>query len=262
MTWIAMRCNLAEDPAVLTIAKRLGVDEFAVVGRLHRLWSWFDQHTINGHADVTLDWVDRHVSMRGFAEMLSRVGWLKIEVKDGEECGITMPNFERYNAESARKRELARLRQSRRRHADVTQPVTQPSRNLSRKMSRLQDSTVHKKNTPIVPAFDRFWSIYPKRVAKGAAERAWRKLAPSPELADRIVAAVQAQAPGWTDPQFVPNPATWLNARRWEDELLRPAATATPARDPYAHLPRWCDACSAEHAARDTCPKELAHVHA
>lgn len=66
--------------------------------------------------------------------------------------------------------------------------------------------------------FTEFWIAYPKKVGKGAAEAAWKKLKPS--LSD-VLHAISAQSSSdqWRKDggQFVPNPATWLNQRRWED---------------------------------------------
>lgn len=69
--------------------------------------------------------------------------------------------------------------------------------------------------------FEHFWRVYPKKKSKADAEKAWRKLAPSPELLQRILASIAAQL-GSTDwlkdgGQYIPFPASWLNARRWED---------------------------------------------
>ncbi|MDZ4346279.1 MAG: hypothetical protein U1E51_28025 [Candidatus Binatia bacterium] len=81
-----------------------------------------------------------------------------------------------------------------------------------------------KKRSPPDPvaleAFGRFYAAYPRRVARGAAERAWAKINPNLELAAAIVAgaehyAAEVQA---TDPRYIAHPATWLNSRRWEDE--------------------------------------------
>jgi hypothetical protein len=73
------------------------------------------------------------------------------------------------------------------------------------------------------PAFTAFWGAYPRKVGRGAAAAAWRKVDPSAELAGRIVDAVRAQARSaqWTreNGRFIPNPATWLNQARWADEL-------------------------------------------
>lgn len=70
--------------------------------------------------------------------------------------------------------------------------------------------------------FDAFWTEYPKRVGKGAAVKAWSKVNPDDGLFRKILAAVQAQKTWeqWTKDggQYIPNPATWLNQGRWDDE--------------------------------------------
>lgn len=71
--------------------------------------------------------------------------------------------------------------------------------------------------------FEKFWTAYPKKVAKKAAGQAFEKLNPGPELLDDILTALdrQKQAQQWQRDggQYVPNPTTWLNGRRWEDEM-------------------------------------------
>jgi len=78
--------------------------------------------------------------------------------------------------------------------------------------------------SPIVPkvvtAFDRFWDVYPKKVGKDAARKAFAKVKVQ---ADDLITAVetQKQSAQWkkNNGQFIPNPATWLNQGRWDDEL-------------------------------------------
>lgn len=71
--------------------------------------------------------------------------------------------------------------------------------------------------------FDRFWKVYPRHVAKANARKAFEKLKPTPELLDAILVAIAAQrvSPAWLkdNGQFIPHPTTWLNGRRWEDEI-------------------------------------------
>ncbi len=80
-----------------------------------------------------------------------------------------------------------------------------------------------KANPQVVPpSFDEFWKLYPRKVGKGAAEKAWIKHAKTDELAATIFAEVTAQSKSeqWLRDggKFIPHPATWLNQRRWEDE--------------------------------------------
>lgn len=81
-------------------------------------------------------------------------------------------------------------------------------------------------DAPPVAGFERFWAVYPRRVSRGRAEKAWAKLRPDDALVDRIVQAVQkaARRDRWKAEglRYVPHPATWLNDRGWEDEDLQP----------------------------------------
>jgi hypothetical protein len=79
------------------------------------------------------------------------------------------------------------------------------------------------KPPPHIPeAFVRFWKCYPRRVGKRAALRAWRRIRPDAATVEAILAAVARQKswPKWHEEngRFIPNPATWLNQGRWEDE--------------------------------------------
>ena len=67
--------------------------------------------------------------------------------------------------------------------------------------------------------FVEFWKCYPKKIAKPNAEKAWMKIAPDVDLTKRIIHAISAQKLLEREEQFIPYPASWLNARRWEDGL-------------------------------------------
>lgn len=69
-------------------------------------------------------------------------------------------------------------------------------------------------------AFERFWSVYPRKIGKQSAKRAFDRVKVPIET---LVTAVERQkcSDQWTqnNGQFIPHPATWLNQGRWEDEL-------------------------------------------
>lgn len=72
---------------------------------------------------------------------------------------------------------------------------------------------------PGTPKFDEFWQHYPKRTGKDAAKRAWAKAVKRVD-ADLIIAGVirYAADPNLPERQYIPDPGTWLNAGRWDDE--------------------------------------------
>lgn len=73
--------------------------------------------------------------------------------------------------------------------------------------------------------FDLFWDSYPRKVGKVDAKKAWSRIPGVERHAMEIISAVEKykKTTRWSDWEFVPNPATFLNQRRWEDEI-RPGA--------------------------------------
>ena len=69
--------------------------------------------------------------------------------------------------------------------------------------------------------FQTFWGLYPKKVAKGAAIKAWQKLnqVERTEAIDALAQHLKYWKFKGTDKEFIPYPATWLNQMRWLDEL-------------------------------------------
>lgn len=73
--------------------------------------------------------------------------------------------------------------------------------------------------------FEEFWKVYPRRVAKKAAWKALEKVRRNEEVEfNSLIAAVKAFAAHvrGKDAEFIPHPATWINAGRWDDELPTP----------------------------------------
>jgi len=69
--------------------------------------------------------------------------------------------------------------------------------------------------------FIQFWSIYPKKVAKNDALKAFQKAMETVNVAV-MINAVQAQlaCDAWAKEggKYIPNPATWLNGGQWDNE--------------------------------------------
>lgn len=70
-------------------------------------------------------------------------------------------------------------------------------------------------------AFEEFWAAYPKKVGKKDAYRAFSKLSKAdwPKLAPAIEAQKNSKQWQKDEGQYIPNPSTWLNQGRWDDDL-------------------------------------------
>ena len=75
-------------------------------------------------------------------------------------------------------------------------------------------------------SFERFWSCYPRKTAKQNALKAWLKLKPDEALVNGILSALERfkKTEQWLrdNGRYIPYPATWLEDRRWEDEVCSP----------------------------------------
>jgi len=77
-------------------------------------------------------------------------------------------------------------------------------------------------NQEYIDRFDIFWKQYPRKVAKPNALKAWLKIKPDDVVLKKMLDAINHQQLPSKEIQFVPHPASWLNAKRWEDEITAP----------------------------------------
>jgi hypothetical protein len=78
--------------------------------------------------------------------------------------------------------------------------------------------------------FERFWRAYPKKKSIGQAQKVFIRINPDEQLLASMIAKIEQakKSEQWLKDggQFIPYPATWLNAKGWEDEIeTKPQAT-------------------------------------
>lgn len=85
--------------------------------------------------------------------------------------------------------------------------------------------------------FERFWSVYPRKVNKKKAFRAWQKCEEIRPPLDNLISIVrdQAQLKGWKKDggRYIPHASTWLNSQRWEDQIEIEEINSGDSSPPY-----------------------------
>lgn len=192
-TWIKMLTTLHDSHKVRRLSRLVGCDRFGVVGRLHRIWSWADEHTIDGRFTGDIKDIDDIAEFDGFARAMIEIGWL---AQIGDE--ITLIDFEKHNGETAKKRAQGAKSASRRRgnarvaqksrterDASVTKSAPREEKRREEKSSAAQNPPKPPKgggrSAKYTPEFDAWWKIYPCRDGcppgnKREAFAAWLKL--------------------------------------------------------------------------------------
>jgi len=94
-----------------------------------------------------------------------------------------------------------------------------------REDTELKDLSPPAKVTPKdYASFDDFWLHYPRKTSKSTAQKIWAKLKPTEDQLFLITKNINSRlAAGDWDlgrKDFIPHPSTYLNGKRWEDEVI------------------------------------------
>jgi hypothetical protein len=204
--WIKMQGSLWTNPKVVRIMSATKADKCRVIGALYRVWCLFDEHTEDGMLQGYTKFVlDDELRIDGFSEAMESVGWLI----DVEGDGLQVPDFNDHMSKSAKKRAQDTKRKREGRKVSASQTDKSKTREEKRREEYIYE-------------FNRFYSVYPKKKNRGQAEKAFKKLNPTTDLVDQMIESVNLakQTEDWKkeNGQFIPYPASWLNAKGWLDE--------------------------------------------
>lgn len=235
--WLKMECATPDKPEVFAITSKMAWDDpDLTVGKLFRVWRWFDQQTIDGNAaGVTSALLDRIAGATGFAQAMIDVHWLTVT-----ESGVELPNFEKHNGATAKSRAQTAKRVANHRsdapsNANCNATTVTPA--LAREEKKREEKKVKTKPQRDPAGFASFWLAYPKKVKKPEAQKAFDKI--DVTLLDTILKSIEAfkRTDQWLadSGKYIPHPASWLNGKRWEDELT-PSVLSKPIL-PFVTMP-------------------------
>lgn len=188
-------------------------------------------HAIAGRTGIPLDIIETGLAFLESPDPYSRTpdedGRRISRLSDDRAWGWYIVNHSKYKALVSAATIREQNRERKRKQRDMSRSVT-----ASHAESRHTDTDTDT-DPPIVPqrvnghdhAFEEFWRAYPRKRSKGNALKAWKRLKPDATLTSTILAAVERArgSPDWKreSGQFVPYPASWLNARGWEDDIAQ-----------------------------------------
>ena len=201
--------------------KRLTLEQLRVLGALFS-FRGKDTNTVWPSRQAIADRIGMNVcNISTATSALERMGWLRKEGKGGygkaTRYTISVPDTV---AQSATVAERATVAQQ-----ATTTVAQQATPTVAYQATRKEHNQEHnQKNITNTGAdesrFAAFWSVYPKKEAKLDAKKAWAKLNPDAALLETILSAIEQRKKSDTWQRgFIPNPATWINGRRWEDEI-------------------------------------------
>lgn len=251
MAWLQIDQTIRDHHKILDAADALETSDAHVTGCLVLLWLWAIDNAPDGSlAGISDATIARAAKWSGdkaaFIEALTDVGLLDrtpegLAIHDWQERAGNLIDRRRSDAERKR-RERAEKKAREASEASAGRPTdihTQSKEEKSRE--KAEKSKADGEVSPVPPQtdgdgsaslqdqrFDQFWEAYPKKVGKTDARKAWNKAKITGEIFDKILTAIEAAKASeqWQreNGRFIPNPSTWINQGRWDDELPEPAS--------------------------------------
>lgn len=140
---------------------------------------------------------------------------------------LQMNTWERHQQVRARKSKYPAPDESNGNHliSDDNKCPRNPIRIQSESESESENAARVRTREERTERFEKFWTAYPRHEGKKKAEDAFNKLNPDDELLEIILSALAKwkTSEQWQEDggRYIPHPTTWLNGRRWEDEVPR-----------------------------------------
>jgi hypothetical protein len=226
-------------------------------GRNQKQTADYFSHDADASSDEKIVYLESLFGHTGYAlyfkflERMTRSEGFKIqwnEIKKGiyaKEFGISVTEIDRFIAECCRQEIkafvnehqmlfspglIARLtpllekrEYNRQKYIEKKQSIIKSETEKVNSVTELTQSKVKKSKVYIyTDDFLAFWNLYPKKVGKLDALKAWSSKngsRPSIEIISKKISELK-QSEQWqkNNGQFIPNPATWLNRGGWDDE--------------------------------------------
>lgn len=246
MAWIESHQQVGRHPKTKKLARLLGISLPAAVGHIHYLWWWALDYAQDGDLSRFDDYdIKDAVHWDGDEKELMNAFVESGYIDFNDDGGIFLHDWfeyagklaERRAKDRARKAEASeRARKSREIQRNSDGKDAEGARTPSVPNQTKPNHTIPNQTTPnqTIPnqpdgdpplqerRFAEFWQAYPKKVGKASCLKAWMKLKPDTDLFSQIMNALTKQKASeqWQREagRFIPNPLTWINQGRWDDE--------------------------------------------
>jgi hypothetical protein len=151
-SWMKVELTTPDKVEIHQMSEILNIDSDCVLGKLVRVWGWFNEHSTDGVEPISVaNQLNTITRNNHFCDAMLEVGWLVINKKT-----IKIPSFDRHNSKGSKQRALNARRQGAYKdkqafqleHNDIVTPNELPDKN------RLEKIRIDKSYSPVVEAID------------------------------------------------------------------------------------------------------------
>lgn len=242
MKWFKHYADLSQDPKIERLEARMGLEGYAMLLKTFELCA---AQLKQGQEDTLF-----YFSKRKFKQYL---GIREITLQ----LYITNTNLSEIFKMTSNEHEVIidfpKLLEIRDNHTKRSVVATKPNTSnfpLDKDKDKERDKDIYippsgrrESGSDVYPDnFEQLWKCYPRKVNKRNALKAWKRIPASEH--DALVDGLQTfcKQVADKDPKFIPYFSSWLNGRRWEDEVVETKPKGERAFDYLDQVMRGDDA--------------------
>lgn len=217
MTWVKLWRGCLRDEKLQYIHKHHGPE--AVVFWIGLLTECNQDGVLTMPGEVFADVVNMEFKrVFEYMQIFSQFGLVTICNADVTQCNgdlVKISNWEKYQRSDS----YTRVKRHRRKGVTQCNGDVTPAKQFVTTEEE-EEEEVEEEEEKIHRSFARFWGEYPKKVGKKPCEQKWRtkKLWRLEKKIIQDIHSRKAVDRKWHE-GFIPNPLTYLNQERWEDEI-------------------------------------------
>ncbi|OHB71290.1 MAG: hypothetical protein A2W23_00160 [Planctomycetes bacterium RBG_16_43_13] len=200
------------------------------VGRFVLLGAYLALHGSNGICDIRKEKLFTMLQVKNIDELHAEISLKNVQFEEGKSDNskftVIMKNWRKYQMDSTGYERLKKHRKQKNDNGTREEKIREEKIKIREEKNKppLSPLSGDGKSDVLLERFNLFWEKYPKKKSKGDALKAWLKLNPSEQLLETIISTIgrAKTSKEWQkdEGQYVPYPASWLNAIGWEDEYI------------------------------------------
>lgn len=208
MKWFKHISDSLDDPFIQDLIEQCGSDGYLVFFGILEVYAREFKPEPNWNLQITRDYLKRKLHKRQETLILKSLEVIKNSGKwdvniNGRYITVFIPKFTEMLD-------------------NWTQRKLQSGYKVAPKILKTEvEVEVEVDKNPYSPLFEKFWKAYPNKTGKGDAFKKWQKLK-CDKIVDEIIQSLENHKRSFKWKKeggaFIPNPSTWINQRRWEDE--------------------------------------------
>lgn len=186
---------------------------------------WKEKYGFPSQMTMEAIGIKKHQTYIKYFRELVEYGFIKLIQESKNQYSANIISIQTAMPNSGKALDKALIKHMAKQTESTGQSTGQSTGHINKQRTNKQDN-----NEQINITFDTFWNLYNKKVGdKKDCEKKWNKLTDIER--ENIIKIIPEYILQFKEKQFQPHPTTFLNQRRWENEIIKAIDESKPIKN-------------------------------